>query len=441
MFWRIYFHGFVILLVVGFTLAMMARTFVRRGPWMDMPRRAERMISHEFARCQGDPVCLKDELEIHGEITGIQGTLYRLDGEVIASTSAQVPPPLPLHEARHLTGRQEWDHSHWKLLVPIRQRGQIVGYGMLTSEDDNSRSILKGLLILTGVLAALAIVSVPLARTLVAPLDRLRRTAEAFGAGDLSARTGLPRSGEVGQLAGAFDDMAARLEGLIRGQRELLANVSHELRTPLARIRFALEMAETGDEEEARRLLAEMGTDVTELERLVEDVLNSARLELGEGGGGLVLRKEPLSAADLLSKAEERFRHRHGDRELCTQWGDLPAVMGDATWLRRMVDNLLENAVRHGADPITLAAHQAASNLIVEVRDQGPGIPPEDLPHLFEPFFRSDRSRTRDTGGVGLGLTLVRRIATHHGGDVQVSSSPAEGTVFRVHLPVLDEKV
>jgi signal transduction histidine kinase len=299
----------------------------------------------------------------------------------------------------------------------------------------------RGAAFLAALLVARALASIPLARAIARPLERLTAAARRLGDGDLSARSGLRRGDEVGELARAFDEMAERLERLVRSEKELLANVSHELRTPLSRIRVALELAAEGDAERARRGLAEIGGDLAELERLLEDVLTAARLDLASGraGVGVPLRIEAVEAGALLARAAERFRAAHPGRELQVREGaGLPALEADGALLRRALDNLLDNAAKYSpaGEPVRLEARAEAGLLVLEVRDRGMGVDPADQARLFTPFFRSDRSRTRGTGGVGLGLALVRRIAEVHGGTATLDPDPAGGTVARLRVPV-----
>jgi signal transduction histidine kinase len=290
---------------------------------------------------------------------------------------------------------------------------------------------------IAAVLVALALASFPLARSIAAPVERLTAAARALGAGDLSVRAHVRARGELGTLGTAFDEMAARLEALVRGERELLANVSHELRTPLARIRVALELAAEGDAERARRYLAEIGQDLEELDGLVEDVLAAARLD-ARGAAALRLEDGPVALGEVTREAAARFRAAHEGRALELDVADgIPPLRGDAALLRRMLGNLLDNAAKYSEPPapVRLVARPDGAGAVLEVRDLGIGIAPEDLPRLFTPFFRTDRSRARGTGGTGLGLTLARRIAEAHGGTIAAESAPGEGTTFRVRLP------
>jgi len=198
----------------------------------------------------------------------------------------------------------------------------------------------------------------------------------------------------------------------------------------------ALELAAEGDQARARRYLSEIGTDLTELERMVEDVLTAARLD--QGNGELRLRLEPVDVAALLAEAASRFRELRPARILQVRSEGIPgSIAADPSLLRRAIDNLLDNAAKYSgeASPVELSAQGRGDQLAIEVRDHGIGIDGADLPRLFTPFFRTDRSRARGTGGVGLGLALARRIVEAHGGSIEVESVPDLGTTFRLRLP------
>jgi signal transduction histidine kinase len=312
------------------------------------------------------------------------------------------------------------------------------GGHLLVAGEGRGHDPVRGLLFIGAVLVALALGSFPLARSIASPVERLTVAARALGAGDLSARANVRARGELGELGRAFDEMAARLERLLRAERELLANVSHELRTPLARIRVALELAAEGDLERARRFLGEIGQDLGELDRLIDDVLEAARRD-ARGAGAFPVARAPVDLGAVARDAAARFREAHPGRELSVEAPAAPPPLeGDAALLRRLLAILLDNAAKYSPPPapVTLALRaEPAGGAILEVRDRGIGIDAEDLPRLFTPFFRTDRSRARGTGGTGLGLVLARRIAEAHGGAVEVESAPGAGTVFRVRLP------
>jgi two-component system, OmpR family, sensor kinase len=282
------------------------------------------------------------------------------------------------------------------------------------------------------------------ARSLAQPLAALSRAASAFGAGQLTARAQADRSDEFGDVARSFNEMAQRISSLLRTEKELMANVSHELRTPLARSQVALDLAAEGDSDNARESLREIAEDLAELERIVDDVLTATRLSLREGfvHGSAVppIRLEQVDVRALLERSAGRFRSAHPERPLELQFGSvLPDLSLDAVLFRRVIDNLLENADKYSESPsapIVVFALRNGARVVCEVRDQGIGIAPEDLERVFEPFFRADRSRSRATGGYGLGLALARRIVEAHAGTLRLTSGAGGGTVARVELPI-----
>lgn len=279
------------------------------------------------------------------------------------------------------------------------------------------------------------------ARWIVTPLRHLASTARDVGRGDLSIRTGLDRGDEIGEVARAFDAMLERIAEQRAAERELLANVSHELRTPMARIRVATELASEGDADATREALADIATDLAELEVIVSDILMASRLDVAARGGASPLRPAALrsmSALDVAHEAERRFRTRHPDRALTVE-GEDATVEVDPVLFRRVLDNLLENARKYSPDvesPIELRVERVGDDVVFEVSDHGIGIGAEDLARVFEPFFRAERSRVRDAGGVGLGLTLVQRIVEAHGGAVAIESELGEGTRVSVRIPI-----
>ena len=429
LFWRVFLHGLLLIALVSLAVGVVAGAF-QEDHWREVGR-VTRYVTAHVAGMERDPALLQRELARVREAFGVEATVYGKEGgEPIASSAA---PPLPpilspgATEPRGLPVRRGAGRA-----LPLPDGGQVV-FVFAGHPPFSGRAPL----VLAAVLCVIALASVPLAHSIAAPVEQLTRAAGALGAGDLSTRARVRARGEVGELARAFDDMAERLEALVRGEKELLANVSHEVRTPLARMRVALELAAEGDQERARRFLGEIGADLDALDRLVEDVLSTARLDLAASGSAQV-RREPVDLAAVLSDAARRFAERWPGRTLeLERGGPLPGVSGDAALLLRLLENLLDNAAKYSAPdaPVALLARGQAGAAVLEVRDRGIGIAPEDLPRLFTPFFRTDRSRTRGTGGVGLGLALARRIARAHGGDVEVESAVERGTTFRVRIP------
>ncbi|MFY3744761.1 HAMP domain-containing sensor histidine kinase [Anaeromyxobacter sp. Red801] len=421
LFWRVYLHGVLLLLVVAVAVGGVGFALRRGSGWWS-ERGAGRYAAERVGELAGDPPRLAAELSRVREAFGVEASVYGPGGALVA-TSARDPAAAARADGR----RRGWT-------VPLRGGGTLVVH---SPPHDPAR----GLLFIGAVLAALAVASYPLTRAIVAPVERLTAAARALGAGDLAARANVRAHGELGELGRSFDEMAARLEALVRGERELLANVSHELRTPLARIRVALELAAEGDAARARRYLGEIGQDLAELDALVQDVLDAARLE-ARGAAALRLDAGPLDLGEVARAAAARFQGGHEGRALELDVADgLPRVQGDAALLRRMLDNLLDNAAKYSEPPapVRLSVRTEPGAAVMEVTDRGIGIAADDLPRLFTPFFRTDRSRERGTGGTGLGLVLARRVAEAHGGSISVESAPGQGSTFRVRLPSAGE--
>lgn len=432
LFWRIYGHGLVLLVLVAIALTAVAWGLGRRIP----PREPERVVAYVAARIDeraGSPAGVEAALRELREGLGLESTWFGPEGEVRASVGAVAAPLPPSQVAELARGPIAAESRHFVFAARVPGAG---GYVVVTPEP-HARSYARTAAFLAAVLVVLAIGSWPTARSIASPLERLTDAATRLGEGDLSVRAGLRARGEVGELARAFDEMAERLERLVRAERELLANVSHELRTPLARIRVALELAAEGDHERARRYLSEIGDDLAEIDGLVEEILTAARLS-GAGPGGLPVHRARVELGALLGEVAARFRDADPGRPLALEVAPgLPPVDADAPLLRRLVDNLLDNARKYSEPgaPVALAARAEPGAVVLEVRDRGIGVDPADVPRLFTPFFRTDRSRARGTGGVGLGLTLAKRIAEAHGGTIAAESRLGEGTTIRVVLP------
>lgn len=427
LFWRVFTHGLLVIALVMFAVGSVAH-LSRTGWWWEAER-AARYAADRVSELQADPGALQVELDRVREAFGVVVTVYAADARTVIASSAGEPlRPLLAPGAGEGRGFR-----------PARERALPLrggGHAVFRFERHT-----PGPWLLVAALVAIALSSVPLARSIAAPVEQLTRAAQALGAGDLSTRARVRARGEVGELARAFDEMAERIEAQVRAEKELLANVSHEVRTPLARIRVALELAAEGDLDRARRYLGEIGADLDELDRLVSDVLSAARLDLAAhgGSGDGPIARAPVDLRAVVADAARRFAERWPARTLAVDVAaELPAVAGDAALLRRLLDNLLDNAAKYSQAPapVRLAARAAPGAAALEVRDEGIGIAPEDLPRLFTPFFRTDRSRARQSGGFGLGLALARRIAQAHGGEIEVESEVDRGTVFRVRVPV-----
>jgi two-component system, OmpR family, sensor kinase len=442
---RVYLYGAALVLLMWLALFGVGRYVVAPAVSANA-RPLARWVVPRIAASRGDLAKLRAELREAKETLNLDLSLYDPEGHLLATNVEPALPPLSGDELAQLQAQQVLTVGDTPIFAAAVMEGsELVAYGMVVRPPRNLALKSTSVAYLV-VLVLLAFAAVPVARSIVRPLEQLAATTRAFGEGDLSVRVGLDRNDEIGDLARAFDEMAARVALLLRSEKEVLANVSHELRTPLARIHVALELAEGGDPERAQRYLREIAEDLGELERLVDDVLTAARLDVNMGRSGEALpplHRAAMDGAALVAQAAARFAERHPERTLELEREDaLPTIEADAVLLRRAIDNLLENAQKYSeaGSSIELRASAREGSLVVEVVDRGIGIDPADLPMVFKPFFRGDRSRARATGGVGLGLALARGIVEAHGGTIVLESQVGKGTCARVRLPVATDQ-
>lgn len=361
--------------------------------------------------------------------------LVRRDGTVLAAAGRGFAP-LGAEVQAELERGGLTTMGRGLVAVRVDGPGPLAGAILLVRGSPPQLPVDAILVVLAVMLAMVAVASVWFARGLARPLARLAGAAERLGDGDLAARAAVDRRDELGQVGQAFDRMAQRITALLDANRSLVASVSHELRTPIARIRVALELASESPAE-AQELLRGVGDDLGELERMVDDILTMTRLSTPSAAP---LRRERCRPDELADRAGRRWRLLHGERTLVADVApDAPAVDGDPVLLRRVIDNLLDNAAKYAPAerPVELRVRVADATVRFEVSDQGPGLTTAELAQAFTPFWRSDASRTRDTGGVGLGLALARQIARAHGGDVTLASAPGQGTRAVLTLPAV----
>jgi two-component system, OmpR family, sensor kinase len=434
--WRIFAGGLLLLALVG-VANLVVGMLLGRGQILRSPERLVRYTADQAASMLDDPGRLQAELEKLGAAFNVEMAVFLADGTRRAAAGDDPPPRPDLGKGeRRSSGVVRLDDPRPTWVAPLPgQPGAVV----VVATHPRSFPLSRAALFLGATLLALAVITLPGARLITRPLERVRDAARRLGAGDLSARSGIRRSDEVGELSRAFDDMADRVERLVRSERQLLADVSHELRTPLARMRVALDLAAEGDLARARTYLEEIRADADELERVVDDVLAAARLEVWAGGGEVPLRRQRVAASEVVGRAAERFRQAHPGRVLEERLEEgLPEVEADPALLRRVLDNLLDNAASYSEPPapvVVAVARGAGGSLQVEVRDRGIGVDAADLPRVFTPFFRTDRSRARRTGGVGLGLVLAKRIVEAHRGAIAFESEAGKGTTVRFTIP------
>lgn len=371
-------------------------------------------------------------------------TVYKSDGEMLVTNHN--PPLRPATPEDISLLRPDPEQlpidEHGRMLVgAFAPDGHRLGYAVFVWRSPPFRTN-AALYALASMLAVLVVVSVVFARRLASPLVQLSDAVVSFGAGNKAARIEGKRSDEFGELARSFNKMAERVTAMLNTERELLANVSHELRTPMARMRTVLEIIEEGDAERARQGISEIAEDLSELERLVEDVLTAVRLDLAAGRAPKempLLRTEVIDVRDVAEQAVAKFRAQTPSRTVQVHPLNASAkIDADKSLLRRAMDNLLDNARKYSpvTEPIDVRLRAIHDSVEFVVEDRGVGISEADRAMLFTPFFRGERSRTRSSGGVGLGLVLTRRIAEAHGGTVDLSPREGGGTVATMRLPL-----
>lgn len=339
--------------------------------------------------------------------------LYAADGTLIAEAGMKMPP-LPSDQVD-----SGWLHGHQQVLVLKLPDGRWLLEQRLHLRHLSSVGLLA---VLTLIALGIGLGAYPIVRRLTRRLERLQRSVDSWGSGQLSVRVPVEGHDEVARLATSFNRSAARIELLVNAQRSLLANASHELRSPLARIRMAVELMRAQADPAVSE---ELSRNISELDQLIDEILLASRLD---ATGEQIPSPEEFDLTALV--AEE-----------CAQTGAILSaekisMRGEPKLIRRMVRNLLENARRYGAGTaIEVSLNADGEHAIrLDVCDRGPGVPETEREHIFAPFYRVPGARESD-GGVGLGLSLVRQIARRHGGDAQCLAREGGGSCFRISLP------
>jgi two-component system sensor histidine kinase BaeS len=307
---------------------------------------------------------------------------------------------------------------------------------LFTEEEVQLRSQLIGATVLAGVAsAAIALgVALYLALTLSRPLRRIRAGAEAMGAGDLDVRVAESGDAEIGAVAAALNRLAETLQQEEALRKESVADLAHELRTPVMGLLGRIEAAQDGVLADEAANLAAMHDEALRLAHLLDDISALADAQRP----GLLLAVEPVDLAVVAGAQMAAFAEAFAGKGISLS-GDLtPTVVdGDAPRLEQIVVNLLSNALRYtDAGDVTVTVRPSGADALLEVRDTGIGIAAADLPNVFARFWRGEKSRSRATGGAGIGLSIVNELVRAHGGDVAAESVPGEGSTFRVTLPL-----
>ncbi len=363
-------------------------------------------VAEELEQELGHPVAVLPEQAVVGSVGGFA-----------RRSLAQGDPVVQLHDAGPAI----------YLPIPGQPFVAVLRPGPAPPPWSGRRGLLLAVLVLSGIGLAVYAVVRPVERQLTG----ISGAAGRIGKGELGARAEVHRRDASGELAETFNDMAERVQTIVEGRRALLHGVSHELRTPLARLRFAVELLEDAVDPEARaRRVEEMLGDVVELEDLVAELMRYSELEEGAG-----LDRQPTDLVVLVSGLVEEARRLRPEAELVFEPRPVPELSLDQRQVSRSIGNLVNNAVRYSDSRVRVSTEHEPGQARVVVEDDGPGVPEADRERIFEPFVRLDEARSRDTGGIGLGLALALRAVRAHKGGIEVDESPLGGARFTWTVP------
>ncbi|MFC6440180.1 ATP-binding protein [Bowmanella sp. JS7-9] len=315
------------------------------------------------------------------------------------------------------------DGASWYLQQRMDADDFIV-FGPIFNDVGSGVEALMSLFVLGGLALVVFVWAWPISHGIIT----INRAAEQFGQGNLDARAPRRLTSTLQPLAQRFNAMAARIQALITSHKTLSHAVSHELKTPIARIRFAHEMLKDAENESDRtRYLQRIDESIEELNALVEELLVYARFDRETP----VLHREQNDFAVLAEMVLTRYRETHPAlRYQLRCEADCPTVNTDKSAMLRILDNLIRNAVRYACSEVQIRLLPFERGVEIQVHDDGIGIPEAEREAIFEPFVRLDKSRDRASGGIGLGLSIVKRYVELQGGSITISQSPLGGALF-----------
>lgn len=343
-------------------------------------------------------------------------------------------------------------------LMPLDQNAQWVGYctAAITSQGETVGILLfsspiqdmmqrlvslqsrMALYFVAAALAAMAIALV-ISRVITKPIVTLTKGIQRMGRGDLSVRVPVKGSGELRKLSETFNVMSEKLEMLDKSRNQFVSNASHELKTPLATMKILLEniiYQPEMDVELRTEFLTDVNREINRLNLIISDLLTLVSMD----SKTMRLNRETFKFADIVRDVTHRLSvvadQRH--QEIKVQVTDNCEMYADCAKLTQVVYNILDNALKYTPEGglIRVRLIRSGRDAILSIADNGPGIPKQDQPHIFDRFYRVDKARSRDTGGTGLGLSIVNQLVLMHGGTVSVQSEEGHGSTFTVELPI-----
>jgi two-component system sensor histidine kinase MtrB len=427
-------------LALSMTTFLTVRTFLERSRVSSSTRQTvfALLFAREFIRANpNDMEGLVSLLQTRENFDAMVTTGDDWFSTALSLTPAAIPPRLDSLVTEERLGYQHAEVGDVRMLVfgaPLPPAETDIYLSYPLDEVDRTMGLLARVLAIAGVavVAAAVVLAQRVSGRILRPLVRVSSAAQRVAEGLLETRVQASSPDELGMLAASFNQMAAALQDMIQRERRFVAAVSHELRTPLAALHTTGELlsARRGElSPSAREAVDLVLEDITSLRRLVDELMEVSELDSQRGS----VRWERVS---LSSVAEAVARRRRLD--MSAEGPDV-VTFTDKARLERILGNLLDNAVEHGLGrDLRLFVQALDGECAVAVSDTGPGIPQEDLPHLFERFYKADRSRSRERGGIGLGLAIAMQNARLLGGTIEAISAVGEGSTFILRLPVRD---
>ena len=427
-----------------FSIALFTGTQPLGYRWMRLTQDMYAHTAVDFYATGGEQALAK-YLHVLDESSGMDARLLDARGKDLLGGAIPVGTDRVLRESGK-TGRSSLELDRvWSAATPMEYRG--VRYTFVVAVHPMSKFVngtLAGPLSLRLLLALVvaAFFCFLLARSITAPIRALQAAALKLESGDFSSRvlpTIAPRNDELADTARAFDRMADRIQVLVQKRQELLADISHELRSPLTRLSVSLELIRRGEND----VVEQMQKDLDRLNDMIGQILLLTRLDMKEAEP----TRERWNLKPVLEAiAEDAQYERQAEEKTVSLVAPAECfVVGDVNLLRSCLENIVRNAMNYTGTGTTVSVRVSATNQghkdfwSVEVEDHGPGVPPESLPFLFDPFYRVSQSRDRSDGGVGLGLAIAQKVVAVHGGRVSAENASSHSGLFvRVTLPAAE---
>jgi heavy metal sensor kinase len=394
---------------------------------------------------------LMDELREYADGLGREGRMRVSDAQGVLFASPDMFQPF--EPRRHFAQSRPW--HEWiggKSYLLLRQNIVVAGtpydVTMAVETGDFERTLTRGSVLIFATAPLFLVIAAFgghwMSRRALDPVDQMTQAARSIGAQDLAKRLAVPPTrDQLARLAETLNAMLARLESAFRKITQFTADASHELRTPVAVMRTSAEIAlrKSRGEAEYRETLSQILHETDRLSQLIENLLSVARADSGAAS----MQMERTNVGALLAEACEKSRLLADQKgvALSRNGASGPVWMqADPDSIERLFFILLDNAVKYTPSGGQVDVKLGSDNgfAIVEIRDNGIGISTEDMPHIFDRFYRADRVRTREHGGAGLGLAIGKWIAEAHGGEIRVESEPAKGSLFQVRIPISHEQ-